>query len=84
MCGNFKAGLDDLKKYESLGLSNEISKAVIAWAYAGLGDKINTLEQIKIAAQKHQYIFTLVDVEPAFNFIKETPEFLEIIKNYKK
>ncbi len=69
-----------LAKLQELNRRQPMDPAVIAWAYAGMGNKDQTFVWLEKAYAQHSNIMTTLKVEPAFDPLRSDPRFQDLMR----
>ena len=71
-----KHALDELERSNR---QQPVNPAAMAWAYAGMGDKEQTLQWLNKAYAQRSNTMTALKVEPAYDFLRSDPRFQDLI-----
>jgi TolB-like protein/DNA-binding winged helix-turn-helix (wHTH) protein len=69
-----------LQELQSLGRRQQIDPCVFAWAYAGAGDKDQTLAWLEKAYSQHSYTLTALKVDPVFDPFRNDRKFQDVLQ----
>ena len=74
-----KHALDELERSNR---QQPVNPAAMAWAYAGMGDKEQTLQWLNKAYAQRSNTMTALKVEPAYDFLRSDPRFQDLIHRF--
>jgi len=58
----------------------KLDPSAMIWAYAGIGDKDQTLAWLEKAYAEHSNVLTALRVEPGYDFLRSDPRFQDLMR----
>lgn len=78
--GEQKKARRSLEKLEDWSRRQPMDPAAIVWAYAGIGDKEQTLAWLEKAYSQHSNALTSLKVEPGYDPLRTDPRFQNLLR----